>query len=209
MSSKSRLIISFVTVGVIALLGIVVLATWFFFLRYTFFTNVSAQFKANKVCGEVSANAIFAGQTYNMTVDGNHDSARKIVYGGDQVDKQEKLLVPNNKVFELSEQYNYVVLEYLFKNTSVDEEWLIDLNIEFSKEKNVDITAMYSEEGITDYSLITEAYSDIYINKVPVTTNGVMFIYIKIQISNSSMDAEFQASMHWTLNTRSFYNENH
>lgn len=206
MSSRKSVVISFVTVGIVALLGFVVLATWFFFLRYTFFSNVNAQFRANKVCGEVSANAIFAGQIYNMTVDGQNDSSKRLIYSGDQEDKREKLVVPNNKVFDLSLEYDYVVLEYLFKNTSSDEEWLVDLSLEMVKAVNVDVTVMYSETGITDYTLIQDTYTNDYISRLPVSTNGVMFVYIKIQIFNSQKDAEFATKMQWTLNSRSYFN---
>lgn len=207
MGSKNRLVVSFVTVGIVILLGIIVLATWFFFWRYTFFSNITAQFKASKICGEVSANAIFAGQTYNMTVDGNHDGARKIIYEGDDVDRKEQLFVPNNKVFELNIRYDYVVLEYLFKNTSDDEEWLVNLKIDMIKDNNIAVTALYCEEGITDYTLIQDEYNDNYINRLPVATNNQMFVYIKIQISDNSEDAEFETNMHWVLNSRSYYNQ--
>ena len=155
--------------------------------------------------GEVVANAIFAGEVYNMTVDGDPNGAKKLSYNGSEVGTTNILCVPGDKVFSLNDKYDYIVLEFKFTNTSPDEEWLINLNSEFATCNNVVVTSAYFEnEGITNYSLIDTPYDNEYIKSLPVSTNGSMFVYIKIRIDDKRHNSDFELNMSWTLNARSF-----
>lgn len=209
MNSKSRLIISLSAFISVVIFGLVISLTWFLYLRYAIFTNINGQLKANRVYGDVVANAIFAGQIYKMTAEGDPYGSTKIHFNGNEVNETKKLCVSGDKVFNLSPRFNYVVLEYKFSNLAPNDEWLISLYAEFADRRNVSVTSSYfADEGITDYSLIDNEYNNDFIKSLPVATNGDMFVYLKFQIIDDKTDANFEANLIWTLNSRKFLNEN-
>ena len=209
MNSKRRLIISLVTLLAVVLFGIVISLTWFVYLRYAVFTNIRGQYKANCVLGEVNANIFFAGEIYNMTLDGDPASAKKLVFDGNEKNMTRHLCVPGDRVFALTDRFSFIVLEYVFSNKSPSDEWLISLNTEFVTKQNVTVTSAYYENnGITDYSLIDNEYNNEFVNMLPVPTNGTVFVYVKIQRTDSNYNADFEADMTWTLNSRSYLNNN-
>ena len=205
MNSKQRLTISIIALSFVALVGIIFSLTWVLFLRYTTFTNVNGKFLANKVMGEVNANVFFAGEIQNMTTNGDPQGATKLVFNGTEVNDTRWLSVPGDRVFQLTERFDSLVLEYRFANTSLEEDWLVSLNSNFANLENVTVTSAYFEEaGITDFRMITEPYNDEYIKSVPVHTNGVLFVYIKISRLDGIGHSDFEANMNWTLNSREF-----
>ena len=206
MNSKKRLAISFISLGVVVLFGMAVFIGWTICLKYSLYTNITGQYKANRVMGEVNANAIFAGQFYNMTVDGEPGASKVLKYDGQEQDNIQKLNVPGQKIFELSPRFSYVVLEYVFYNASPSDEWLISLNANIDKTDNIAVFAAYSEDGITDYSLIDYEYDNEYISKLPVATTGKMFVYLKFQLVNENKSANFDANLVWSLDSREYLN---
>ena len=209
MNSKSRLIVSLITFFALFVFFVVACLTWFLYLRYAIFSNINGQFKANKVLGEVNANVIYAGNFYNMTIDGDPEGSKKIVYDGNEVAQTTSFRVPGKEVFQLSKRFNYLILEYKFTNKSPSDEWLVSMVAEFPTKNNVVITSAYfADEGVTDYSLVDNPFDNEFIKSVPVSTNGVLFVYLKIQIEDLEKDADFEANMNWTLNSRDFLDQN-
>ncbi len=209
MNSKQRLTISICALSFVVLVGVIFSVTWLLFWRYTVFTNINGQFKANNVMGEVNANVFFAGEIQNMTADGDPQGATKLVFNGTEKNETKKLCVPGDRVFQLTDRFNYLVLEYRFSNTSPNEEWLVSLNTNFTNLENVEVTAAYFEgAGITDFSMINNPYDDEFIKMLPVPTNGVMFVYIKVAILDENNHSDFEANMTWSLQSRAFLNAN-
>jgi len=208
MNSKQRVIISMIALSVVLILGIVFVISWLVTLKYSYFTNINGQYKANRVQGTVQATAVYAGYPYRMTKDGEPGGAETIVFDGSEEEAIQKLNVPYSKIFRLTARFSYIVLEYVFSNSSPSDEWLINLDATFDKNDNVIVTSAYFEdEGITDYSLIDNSYDNEYIKALPVATNGKMFVYIKIAVDDIETPADFSANLAWTLNSRSYVNE--
>ncbi len=168
--------------------------------------NINTDVTTNGVYGEVSANAIFAGEIHNMTTDGQFSSSRKIVYNGEEGTKN-KLIIPNVDVFTLTERFNYLVLEYKFTNTSSTDDWIINLDTTLDRSENIELSIVYNEEGLTDFSLIDNQYTDDYISNLPVGKNSTMFVYIKISVADINKSADFETNFVWTINSRSFQNK--
>lgn len=207
MNSKQRVIISVITLGIIMILGIVFIISWLASLKYAYFTNLNGQFKANRVQGSVQATAVYAGYPYRMTKDGETGGQEYITFDGTEEASIQRLYVPYSKIFTLTTRFNYLVLEYVFANTSPSDEWLVNLTSTFDGQDNIVVTVAYFEdEGITDYSLIDNPYDDEYIKSLPVATNGKMFVYIKIAVADVETNAEFSANFAWTLNSRNYVN---
>ena len=155
--------------------------------------------------GEVTANVRFAGEIQNMTIDGDPQGAKKLVFNGTETNEVKRLCVPGDRVFQLTDEFNFLVLEYSFINTSPNDEWLITLDTEFVNLENVNVWAAYFQgAGITDYTMIRDIYDDEYIKNLPVPTNGATYVYIKIEISDERFHSDFEANMIWTLNSRSY-----
>ena len=209
MNSKQRLTISIIALSFVLLVGVIFSATWLLFLRYAVFTNINGQFNANKVKGEVNANVFFAGEIQNMTADGDPQGATKLVFNGTEKNDVRRLCVPGDRVFQLTDKFNFLVLEYRFANTSPNDEWLVSLESNFANFENVTVTVAFFEgAGITDYSMIKDTYDNEYIKGVPVATNGVLFVYIKIAITDERFHADFEANLNWSLNSKDYLYNN-
>ncbi len=208
MNSKKRLIISITAVCIVATIGILVIITLLMMSRCTpeSENNINTDVTTNGVYGEVSANAIFAGEIHNMTTDGQFSSSRKIVYNGEEGTKN-KLIIPNIDVFTLTERFNYLVLEYKFTNTSSTDDWIINLDTTLDRSENIELSIVYNEEGLTDFSLIDNQYTDDYISNLPVGKNSTMLVYIKISVADINKSADFETNFVWTINSRSFQNK--
>lgn len=206
MNSKQRVVISLISLSIVLILGIVFVISWFATLKYAYFTNLDGQFKANRVQGTVQATAIYAGYPYRMTKDGETGGQETIVFNGSEEASVQRLYVPYSKIFSLTTRFNYLVLEYVFTNTSPSDEWLINLTSTFDGDNIVVTSAYFEDEGITDYSLIDNPYDNEYIKSLPVATNGKVFVYIKIAVADVETNAEFSANFAWTLNSRNYVN---
>ena len=203
MSSYKKLIITSCVLAitlVLAIAGIIIVLVSYFNQASS---SVKVKYVADGVYVTLSATAYIGNDVTPFTVNGDQYGETELKLNSKN--KEGSLSQPKDSL-DLTEENNYAIFEYIFKNDTDN----IDVKIELSSKPgdidngvidNIDLSYAYSDTKITNFDIIefdnefNKTLLPAYVDELYTTK----YIYIKAKISDLSANANLEGYFNWVL----------
>ena len=193
MSSQKKLLIAIIAVCVALVSAIVTLIVVFVSSAGSTTSNINVSFSATNVSAIVQASYTIDG-TKTTLKNGNQTS---VVFDG----KTSSGGYLNNGGSTIELEGEQIVFEYVITNTSPDVPIKVQLVNNSSIVSNFTIGYAYSTTKVTDYSTLTTStsYTTQTITPDATTASSTMYIYVVLNVTDSSIEGTFTGSFAWKL----------
>lgn len=194
MNSKTKFgltITAFVFIAFVLMFSIIAISVY----GISKMNNFGFSFKASKVSGFVQAEYSFSGKTTSMTTDGTQNGETILNYNGEANSSTKQLKILDDDTIVLDNINDFVVFEYCFSNTDLDDSFVLYVQYEDNQKTDYNITISwgYSKDQKVDNFDDLENVSDFFSDPISSLSiePGKTYLYIKAKVTNNTAGAEF------------------